>query len=242
MAEEKFINTRQIIKRNGKNKLIEVNDYLESSAHDKTYAKLHGKYSKVRFLINDYSKGTGESAVILSHNIDAVKFKYAYERFHHLFKRTMEIEEEIGIYSEMKKPTKGFEKRKEVLGKSPIYYEKKILPSFVKDASGKETQYHPTSQITISYEPFMQGKPTRMPWTVMIASGEAIAEKNTIGGTQIKSGTEKNVRRVKMFLATEDMFAIMTQTIDYIRSWENMAMQSLIPMRAKYENSERNAH
>lgn len=77
MANKKNQNLNQLAKINGKDKLIEFNDYLDLNTFnldrgpDALTATLHSSTSKINIKICDYSKDT----ITCEHNIDANKFR-----------------------------------------------------------------------------------------------------------------------------------------------------------------------
>lgn len=73
-----YVNTRQICKyQTGKN-LIEFNDRM-SQADAENAGHIHSRYSKIKVVGKDYSKGTGEKAVDVELNLDPSTVKTLVE-------------------------------------------------------------------------------------------------------------------------------------------------------------------
>ena len=74
-----FENPRQITKFQTSNKVLEFNDEMVMAPVESA-GNLHARFSKIRVVIVDTSKGKRENAIVTTANIDPIKVKRIYEK------------------------------------------------------------------------------------------------------------------------------------------------------------------
>ncbi len=74
-----------------------------------------------------------------------------------------------------------------------------------------------------------QGNPLRIPWKIEVENGKGIAAQNQSGGTYIQKNSFQPISKAFINITDEDMFTLLNRVVKYIRVWEFVVSQSLLP-------------
>lgn len=203
------INVKQITKSNNKTKLIEFNDNLQVNDFSDEFglkkSTVHGKFSKIQVVIVDWTKGKGENAVVVQHNLNPDVMKAICE---------MVLSGDTSEFEKQDRYTKA------------IGFSESKINFYQKDENG----YSPVTMFNIRYQKNMNS-----PWTITIETGKGIAQTNENGGISIKKGTYKKEKSATVYLSRGEMIARMTEVRDYIRNFEMVHFAEMLKNREKWE-------
>lgn len=204
-----IINTKQISKSNNKTKLIEFNDKLQlNDFTDECGVKkttVHSKFSRIQIVIVDWTKGKGDKAVVVQHNIEPSIMKGICNLVL------------IGDTAEFEKQDK--------YTKSIGFTENKIN-IYQKDNEG----YCPVTNFNIKFQPLMNN-----PWTITIENGKGKTQKNENDGISIAKGTYIRESEAVIYLSKFEMHIKMLDVLDTIKNFENVYYLNMIENRNKWD-------
>jgi len=207
-----IINTKQISKSNNKTKLIEFNDKLQfNDFTDECGVKrttVHGKFSRINVVIVDWTKGKGDMAVVVQHNIEPAIMKGICNLVL------------IGDTTEFEKQDK--------YTKSIGFTENKIN-IYQRDSEG----YCPVTYFNIKFQPQMSN-----PWTITIETGKGKTQKNENDGIFIAKGTYIRESEAVIYLSKLEMHIKMLDVLDTIRNFETTNYPLMIKKRDDWELSQ----
>ena len=203
------LNTRQITKSNNRTKLIEFNDKMQfndfSEVAGVTKSSVHSRFSRITATIVDWTKGKGDKAVVVNHNINPINIKTMAE---------MVIAGNVAEFERMDK-----------YSKKTGYFEQKI------DHRTKNTEgLSPVTSFNVRYQGQMGS-----PWTLTIANGVGVAVTSEIGGISIKAGSYHELSSATVYLSRTEMLSKMIELRDYIRDFESAYFKEMIYKRTAFE-------
>ncbi|QUH21902.1 hypothetical protein [Alkaliphilus sp. B6464] len=204
-----IVNTKQITKSNNSTKLVEFNDRLQFNDFSQELgvqkSTVHGKFSRVQIVIVDWTKGKGDKAVVVQHNLTPDVMKGVCEMV--LSGNTAEFE------------------KQDRYTKSTGFNESKIN-FYQKDEEG----FSPVTNFNIKYQGNMNS-----PWTISIETGKGKAQKSENGGISIAKGTyiKENVSTV--YLSKGEMLIRMLEVRDYIKDFETAHFYKMLEQRLEWE-------
>lgn len=198
MANIPAINRQISVSKTGKCLL----EFIDNIRFQGDSAWPFNKGARILCRMKDYSNGTGDKAIDVSHNIALTDIKK-------IVKKIQDIDTINLLLSSSKK------KLEENI---VIFSEDKIL-NFDMYQNPKNPAERAVTQIIITYSPAMNN-----PFSVQISNGWGIPETTSTGGTKIKSGSLRMEKKTKMFLTYDTIFALFKKTEMFV---DNMMLLGL---------------
>ena len=188
MSEQ--LNRQIAVQKTGK-ALVEFCDNIR---YDSKCAWPFDKGARILCRMKDYSVGTGDKAVDVTHNISTTDIQKIFTKIKAIDSTNLLLSASGRALTE----------------NQTIFSEDKIL-DFDVYRNPKNPAERMVTQLQVLYSPAMNN-----PYSIQICNGWAVPEKTSTGGTKMKQGSLRIEKKVKMFLTYDSIFSLLQKTSSFI--------------------------
>jgi hypothetical protein len=202
MADNATINKQIAVLKTGKS-LVEL---LDNIRFQENSAWPFDKGARILCKMKDYSNGTGDNAVDVTHNLAITDVKKISQKIQNI--------ENINLLL--------LTSKRKIDEQMTIFSEDKIL-NFDVYKNPKNFAERMVTQVSITYNPSMNN-----PFCIQVSNGWGVPEKTSTGGTKIKSGSLRIEKKVKMFFAFDTIYTLFKKADMFIDSMMQVGIEKYL--------------